>query len=197
MRYEFEDFVLDPSRRTLECKGAEIAIGDRAIGVLIELVSSAGRMVGKRDLLDTVWDDVVVGEDNLTKAVGEIRSVLGDSPAEARFVRTVHRRGYVFVAPVSSPSDDMAAPLRPPVDEAPALEKVDSSRKRWLMPAVVAVCGVLFLAAVVIRMELGPATRPATPQSPFIDWPMRPLAGVPLGFFKPAFSPDADAMVAV
>ncbi len=196
MRYGFYDFVLDLKRRTLERGGSEIAIGSRALGVLEELVSNTGRVVTKRDLLDTVWDDAVVGEDNLTKAVGEIRTALGDSPAEARFVRTVHRRGYVFVAPVSPLGEDEEVTQRPPIAwSAPAGRNAARWRRR-LIPATVA---TVALFAVVLALKLGSdrVAESPPPSPPFVGWPMSQLERVPLGFFKPALSPAGDAMVAV
>lgn len=197
MRYGFDAYVVDLHRRVLTRGEVEITIGDRAFGVLVELVANAGRLRSKRDLLDTVWDDVVVGEDNLTKAIGEIRAALGDSPAEARFVRTVHRRGYVFVAAVSSMEDDIAGAQLPPVVASATPEKVVPGWRSWLIPAVIAMSLALITTLVAIRFLNDRSPSPADQPRPFVDWSMRQVERVPMGVFKPSFSPAGDAMVAV
>ena len=77
-------------------------------------------MVSKQELLDAIWPDIFVTDDGLVHCVVEIRRVLGDNPREPRYVETVPRRGYSFIAPVQSarravPSTDPEpAPPRAP-----------------------------------------------------------------------------------
>src|SRR6185295_14780865 len=62
------------------------------------LLERAGRLVSKNELLDRVWPDTAVSDASLKVCIGEIRRALGDAGAAERFIATVHRRGYRFVA---------------------------------------------------------------------------------------------------
>ena len=64
----------------------------------------------KDELLDAVWDDVMVGEGSLSQTVRELRLALGDDAREPRFIETVHRRGFRFIAPVREEPVSSAAP---------------------------------------------------------------------------------------
>lgn len=75
--------------------------------VLHELIERRGRLVTKEELLDRVWGDRFVGDSALTTQVKEIRRAVGDSGREQSVVKTVHGRGYMFVAPV----DELGAPV--------------------------------------------------------------------------------------
>jgi Tol biopolymer transport system component/DNA-binding winged helix-turn-helix (wHTH) protein len=196
VRYSIEGYVLDPYRRTLTRDGVEILLGERAFAVLLALVESAGQLVTKQELMDRVWGDVAVVEDNLVKAIGEIRHALGDKPAEARFVRTVHRRGYRFVAPVVR-LDDESETVEAPASVAPA------PRWRPTIPWVAATIAVVIVAVglvFVLRRDAASTARhsPAGDVTPPIaSWNLRAMDGVPSGLFKPAFSPASDLVVAV
>jgi Tol biopolymer transport system component/DNA-binding winged helix-turn-helix (wHTH) protein len=112
--YEFDRFILDTAGRALWADGQQLILGDRAFSVLVMLVEHAGHLVEKRQLMDSVWADAIVIEDNLVQAVHELRIVLADDPRTPRFVQTVHRRGYRFVAPVkigSSPELNRGQPI--------------------------------------------------------------------------------------
>ena len=97
--FYFEGFSLDASRRTL-CRGdAVVDLRPKCFDVLTCLVRGAGRVVTKDELIEAVWPKVVVTDESLTRCVSDIRQALGD--AEQHIVKTVPRRGYVLVAPVS------------------------------------------------------------------------------------------------
>jgi DNA-binding winged helix-turn-helix (wHTH) protein len=99
--YSFGDYVLDRRRHTLRRGDEEICLGERSFGVLALLVENAGRVVGRQELIDSVWHDVAVSDDSLARAVSDLRTALGDDSSQPTFIRTVHRRGYLFIAPVT------------------------------------------------------------------------------------------------
>ena len=98
----FGDFCLDPANATLKRGGAPIALTPKAFGVLELLVARAGQLVTKDEFLDRLWPGVFVGDAVLKVCVREIRHALGDDHHEPTFIETVHKRGYRFVAAVSS-----------------------------------------------------------------------------------------------
>jgi adenylate cyclase len=114
----FEEFSLDASRRTLWRGDAVVDLRPKCFDVLTCLVREAGRVVTKDELIEAVWPKVVVTDESLTRCVSDIRQALGD--AEQRIVKTVPRRGYVLVAPVSigAPSPlSLAAPPEPMAED--------------------------------------------------------------------------------
>lgn len=93
----------------------------QALDVLMVLGARAGQVVGKEELMQRVWPDVVVGDGSLTQAIADIRRVLGD--ADHRLVRNVARRGYLLV-----PDDDGAAkPTSEPAQAAGHAAQVPDS----------------------------------------------------------------------
>ncbi len=112
--YEFDRFRIDTKRHLLMRDGGPIAIKAKALDTLVLLVQHAGRLLEKEELMNRLWPDTAVEEANLTQNVFEVRKALGEVPGEQRFIATVARRGYRFVAEVraiadeASPRDDLA-----------------------------------------------------------------------------------------
>lgn len=105
--YRFGPYSLNAVRRSLSRDGERVQMTSRAFDVLLALVQRAGETVDKDELLGVVWPGAVVEESNLTQQIFTIRRLLGPSPAPEGFIVTVPRRGYRFVAPVTS---DTAGP---------------------------------------------------------------------------------------
>jgi predicted ATPase/DNA-binding winged helix-turn-helix (wHTH) protein len=97
----FGPFTLVPSERLLLRDGEPLKIGSRALDILIALVSRAGEVVSKEDLLSIVWPRTFVEETNLRVNVAALRKVLGDGHEPHRFISNITGRGYSFIAPVS------------------------------------------------------------------------------------------------
>ena len=100
----FGDFCLDPANATLKRGAATIALTPKAFGVLEFLVARAGQLVTKDEFLDRLWPGVFVGDAVLKVCIREIRQALDDDHHEPTFIETVHKRGYRFVAAVSTVS---------------------------------------------------------------------------------------------
>lgn len=98
MIYRFDDFELDTTRRTLLCGGAVVALNSKTLDLLIALVENQGAIVSKDDLLEKVWANQFVEENNLTVHISALRKALGERKGENRFLITVPGKGYKFVA---------------------------------------------------------------------------------------------------
>ena len=109
---EFGPFRLMPRERLLTRDGMPVNIGGRALDILITLIKRPGELVGKKELLDEVWPDVIVDDGSLRFNVGSLRKILGDGQDGARYVTNVPGRGYCFVAPVSQKSRATPAIVR-------------------------------------------------------------------------------------
>jgi DNA-binding winged helix-turn-helix (wHTH) protein/tetratricopeptide (TPR) repeat protein len=110
----FEPFRLDPANACLWRGPQAIHLTPKVYALLSYLLDHAGRLVTKDELLRAVWPDTIVGEASLPVCVREIRKALGDHPEAPRFIETVHRRGYRFIAPTSE-IDRPVPDVRPPV----------------------------------------------------------------------------------
>lgn len=97
--YRFGPFVLDVTDRALRRDGAPVALTPKLFDLLVALVEGGGRLVEKDALLNKVWPDVAVEEGNLTKGVFSLRQLL-DPEGPSRYIETIPKRGYRFVAPV-------------------------------------------------------------------------------------------------
>jgi TolB-like protein len=97
--YRFGPFVLDVTDRSLKRDGVPVPLTPKLFDLLVALVEGAGRLVEKDALLKKVWPDVAVEEGNLTKGVFSLRQLL-DSDDSSRYIETIPKRGYRFVAPV-------------------------------------------------------------------------------------------------
>ncbi len=107
--YEFADFRLNVRERVLERSGGgRVSLPDKAFDTLCVLVRNAGKLVGKEEILSSVWADAFVEENNLNKSIHAIRRALGDQNGQPKFVETVKKHGFRFVAPVTK-----ADPPRP------------------------------------------------------------------------------------
>jgi DNA-binding winged helix-turn-helix (wHTH) protein len=132
-RFVFDPFELDPSRRSLNCRGEPVAVADRPLDVLTLLVARAGQIVPKDDLLEAGWKDVAVGDNSLEQVISSLRKLLGSHAPSVTFIETVSRRGYRFVAPVLRQAaresdaglDALLAPHRAFVEGRAALESLE------------------------------------------------------------------------
>ena len=98
-------FILDAATYRLTRDGAPIALSPKAIDLLFLFAERPGLLLTKDAIFTELWPDVTVTDNALTQVVSEIREALDDQPASPRFVETVPRRGYRFVAEVA-PSQD-------------------------------------------------------------------------------------------
>src|SRR5262247_157350 len=97
----FPPFRLDPDNAALWRGTKMLRLTPKAFAVLQCLVERHGQLVTKDVLLESVWPGIIVGDAVLKVCVREIRKALGDRVGAPRFVTTVHRRGYRFIADVT------------------------------------------------------------------------------------------------
>jgi DNA-binding winged helix-turn-helix (wHTH) protein len=130
---QFEAFRLDVLNQCLWHGRQAIALPPKAFALLRYLVEHPGRLVTKAELLDAVWPTVVVTDGVLKVCMREVRQALNDGPRAPRYIETVHRRGYRFIAPVSRVSAPDDRPSVPAPDTADATEGSGLiGRESWL-----------------------------------------------------------------
>lgn len=109
--YEFGEFRLDAGKRLLWRSGAPVPLRPRVFETLLYLVEHRDTVLDKDRLMDAVWPDAVVEENNLTQNISALRRVFGETPGSHHYIVTVPGRGYRFVADVRMREAD-AGPSR-------------------------------------------------------------------------------------
>jgi Tol biopolymer transport system component/DNA-binding winged helix-turn-helix (wHTH) protein len=209
LSYRFDDFLIEPAGFRLTKAGAPLRIEPKALEVLIYLVERRDRVVTKQELLDTIWQGTVVTENALTRAVAQIRKVLGDDLQSPKYIQTVPTKGYRFIAAShtdtarSEPAKPAAAAI-PVAPEPPAMSRPASpqvplpatrSRSRSGIPIVVLmaigaiVLGLLFVNVVGSGLRKKNFAMPAIPPPPITARPLRPAPQLQA---FPSFSPDGS-----
>ena len=116
-RLRFDHFELDEADARLVRAGEPVPLAPKPFAVLCALTRKPDKLVTKNELLDAVWGHRFVTESVLKSAISEVRAALGDDPKQPRYIETVSRRGYRFIA----------APVTWPTQRAAAVEQNNSS----------------------------------------------------------------------
>lgn len=98
--FQFDDVRVSPCAFKVWKAGRELVLEPKTFKVLLYLIGNRERLVEKGELLDAVWKDTYVTENAMTREIAKLRKALGDDPKEARYLQTVHTRGYRFIAEV-------------------------------------------------------------------------------------------------
>lgn len=129
---------LDTQRYWLRRAGVDVPLRPKVFDLLIHLVRHCDRVVPREELFDVLWGETIVGPGSLSGLVNELRSALGESGGPDSSIRTVHARGYQFVARLEGRSGspletDSSSPPRPAVGTdgvAWSPELLDAVRRR-------------------------------------------------------------------
>lgn len=206
-RYAFGDFVLERSQqRVLRGDGSELSLTPRLFSALLLFVENADALLEKDALMRTLWPGLVVEENNLSQTISGLRRALGDEPPGSRYIQTVARRGFRFIAtvtalpdvdslagsrqavPVPSASVAQAAPVPPMPGSPTALAaneqrgllygRRQSDKRRWL--GLVLAGGVVTVLAGAgwweWRRKPTPARDASSPRATLAVLPFKPLA---------------------
>jgi TolB-like protein/DNA-binding winged helix-turn-helix (wHTH) protein len=131
--YHFEDIQIDIEGFRLLKAGQMVPLEPKALNLLIFLVENAGRLVERRELIDTVWGGAFVTDHVLNRAINQLRKALADDAKEPRYIETVPTRGYRFIAHVEAVLPEMAGPAAIP---SPSTGSTESSRPAVRQPGL-------------------------------------------------------------
>src|SRR5262245_54980228 len=123
--WHFGPFVADRLRYRVVRGDEVVELTPKLLDLLFHLVDRAGVLVTKEELLDALWPGANVTDNALTQAVSELRQALGDDAGDPRYIKTVARRGYRFIAPVAADSTP-AQPARTSLREVAAPSATDA-----------------------------------------------------------------------
>ena len=190
--YEFGRFRLDVGRRTLLADGAPVSLSSRAFDILQLLIELRDRVVTKDEILDRVWQGIVVEENNLSVQISGLRRALGEKAEGQPFIVTIPGRGYRFVGqvaeqPFAPPAEapEATAEVPNPFLSEPAAAPGRRSWAPWAILAAVVVASALLIPGVRLSQlpptQLSEATRPpvSPPRLSIAVLPFRNLSNDP------------------
>jgi Tol biopolymer transport system component/DNA-binding winged helix-turn-helix (wHTH) protein len=204
--YKFDSFVLDPMNRRLMKQEEPVPLTSRAFDLLLVLLQNSGRLMGKAELMNAVWQDTVVEEANLAVNISALRKALGEVSNERRYIVTVPGRGYKFLAdvirsvdkPHNCISDEQGkATIKEElfveveaIAEAPTVQVIGeaaraSKRKKNYEGMVVAI--TLFVSALIVFFSFRENHKQHVSPLPLKVSPFTSMQGIEM---EPAFSPD-------
>jgi DNA-binding winged helix-turn-helix (wHTH) protein/pimeloyl-ACP methyl ester carboxylesterase len=108
--YEFGPFRLEPREHRVVRAGRAIPLTGKAFDTLCVLVERHGALIPKQELMSAVWPGIAVEENNLDRNISALRKALGDKASGSKYIETVPRKGYRFVAEVKRVEASAAAP---------------------------------------------------------------------------------------
>src|SRR5690349_6752077 len=98
--YRFGDFIVDTDQKLLLRQDKELPLTPKLFETLLILVENSGRIVQKEQFMERLWPHTFVDEANLTSNIQQLRKSLGDNARQPRYIETVTKRGYRFIADV-------------------------------------------------------------------------------------------------
>src|SRR5215216_3528257 len=104
--YLFDGFRLDAKERILLKENREVPLTPKVFDTLLALLENSGHVLTKKELMQLVWPDSFVEENNLAQNISILRKALGEGKEGEHYIQTVPKRGYRFVADVSSTGDE-------------------------------------------------------------------------------------------
>lgn len=125
--YRFGPFKVETGAYRLVKGDRVLPVSPKIIDLLLYLVARPSVLVSKEELFKALWPDVAVTDNALTQVVSELRQALGDDPSKPQYVQTVARRGYRFIAPVTTDParSEMSAEAFPAVSGLPSVGVLD------------------------------------------------------------------------
>jgi DNA-binding winged helix-turn-helix (wHTH) protein/tetratricopeptide (TPR) repeat protein len=153
------EWAVAPTRNLLVRGDEQVRVEPRVMDVLVYLAARVGEVVSKEELVEHVWEGRHVTDDVLTVTVYALRKALGDEARRPRYIETVSRRGYRWIAPVEvaetletvAPLPAEALPAEPPPAKFPLAESRQPRRSAWRGIAAAVVLALLAAGAAWMR----------------------------------------------
>ncbi len=192
--YEFGPFHIDREKRLLLRDGKPVSLVPKSFDMLLALVQHRGEVLEKDRLLNMLWPDSIVEEANLPQNISALRKALGEGPSERRYIETVPRRGYRFLASVREvrnegpeliehdPAESGAVLAKDELKQPPPANTIRVNR--WFWPAAVLALALGFAVWFGLFRTSPRSSLPLVRTFPVTSFP---------GQEKwPAFSPDGN-----
>ena len=149
-RFQFGEYELDCARRTLTRGGEGLTLNSKAFELLKVLIEGHGDVLTKEELLDRVWPDQFVEENNLTVHISTLRKLFGERKGEHNFIATIPGKGYKFVAELTQNADEETVVVQHKIERIIVDETIaqpTQARRNWPVLAFFAAC-VIFAVGI-------------------------------------------------
>lgn len=166
--YRFGVFQLDPAAQELYKHGIRVKLQEQPFRVLLLLIESPGAVVSREELRKKLWeqDTYVDFDHSLNITLNKLRAALGDSASQPRFIETVPRLGYRFLAPVQLQSrlpEATSTPASLPSPEPAVASALKNTGSKSRLPGLAALAAVLLIAAG-LSFWFARGSKPARPE---------------------------------
>lgn len=192
--FRLDGWRIEPSLNRLIGDDRLIQIEPRVMQVLCRLASAPGRVFSRQELLDTVWSEVTVGEEALTRAIAELRKAFGDNAKSSRVIETIYKGGYRLLlpaTPVETEATFWSTEASPPAARcAPPRRKRRLVGLSRLAAAPAAAAGVAIAAAVGWATLMAPGLEAKRSEALRLT-PLTSFSGEEV---MPALSPDGERL---
>ena len=187
IRFAPFELVLEPEE--LRRNGIRVKVSGQALQVLIVLASEPGRLVTREHLHKVLWPETSFGdfEHGLNAAVNRLREILGDSAVNPKYIETIPRQGYRFIA-ATNVEGEQVTPLPSVASTEPRNTVAKLPLRRWWIPLAVAACILIGLACLRLKTRLDEASRLLRIERLAVV----PFTSLPGNVTSPAFSPDGS-----
>jgi len=194
--YEFGDFQLDAAKRRLRrLDGTPVPLTPRVFDTLLYMVEHHDSVLDKERIMEAVWPDSIVEENNLAQAISKLRQVFGETPGSHSYIMTVPGRGYRFVAGVAQRSEDAAAspehaagkePIKKPEIVSVQVARIQRPVTPWPRPRNTGWLWAFALLAAVVVILIGlfsvrHRSLPAAARRPTSPVPIATASSAPAG----------------
>lgn len=151
--YEFDGYRLDVAKRLVfGADGKPLPLKAKAFETLLYLVENPGRVIERDEIMEAVWPDTVVEENNLTQHISSLRRLFGETKDHPRFVVTVPGHGYKFAAEVKT-----LDPAKGRNSATPESDKTVPASRKWFIVLAAGVVVSLLVLGFLYRYETEPA----------------------------------------
>src|SRR5579863_6819252 len=147
--FDFGAFRLEIAERRLQRNGETIAVPPKVFDTLVLLVQNPGRLIEKNELMTKLWPSAIVEEVNLARNISDLRKILADGTNGTKYIETVPKRGYRFVADVREVASEKMErhTIEEPLTDAHPQPVRQPARWRW------AAAGLIVAAASVVAWK--------------------------------------------
>ncbi len=183
--YEFKNFRLDSSAKILFCDDKPVSLTPKVFDTLQVFVEHAGRLLEKDELMQKIWQDRFVEESNLTFNIKMLRRALKDDARQPRFIETVPRRGYRFIAQVK---ETVASVVSTTTEAEAKSSRLPSASKRLYLS--IAAILVLMAGSLVIVLSIARSRSIASSSPPILSMPFKSENFSTAGTANAVITPD-------
>lgn len=148
--FSFGNIVVNPQSNMISVAGKSKRLEPRLIALLMYLAQHAQQVISRQQITATIWPDVVVGEESITQAIFALRNALGDDAKNPKYIETIPKKGYRFLADITAAAD---------LAKIPEEQSLPASSSKWRRRNLAIIAGLSLCAAALLWYTLKSSTR--------------------------------------